>query len=105
MNEQQRAAALRLAHQLDFLTQPFAHEAADFLRSIAGKQDDIERLSNELHGALIAQTEIGDALCQVLDLLPDPHLDPDKVQAHFVRQARQVLDAYSESAPQVKVAP
>ena len=59
-------------------------------------QAEIDRLSHELYDACIAQTELGGALCDVISLLPDPHLDPDKVQAHFVRKAKEVLEAFSE---------
>ena len=37
MTPTQRAAAERLAKQLDFLTQPFAHDAADLLRELAAE--------------------------------------------------------------------
>ena len=57
---------------------------------------EIERLSNELHNSLIAQTELGAALGDVISLLPDPHLDKDKVQAHYVRKAIATLESYSE---------
>ena len=60
---------------------------------------EIERLGKEWQESLIAQNEIGSALCLVLDLLPDPHLDADKVQAHFVRKARKVLEEYEPKLP------
>ena len=61
--------------------------------------DEIDRLGHEVYDLIIAQTELGGALRYVLDMLPDPHLNPDKEQAHYVREARAVLDAYEPGSP------
>lgn len=56
---------------------------------------EIDRLNHLWYDSLIAHNELGGALCNLIDLLPDPHLDRDKVQAHFVRQAKEVLEAFA----------
>lgn len=58
--------------------------------------DRIDKAANNMHDAWVAITDLGSALADVISLLPDPHLDPDKVQAHYVRQAKKVLDKHGE---------
>ena len=56
---------------------------------------DVERLANDRVELMNATMELGGALADVISLLPDPHLDKDQVQAHYVRKAKKVLESHS----------
>lgn len=73
-------------------------EAAEWRASAMQYISGCNLLENEIHGLMVAKTELWDALDIAVSLHPDPHLDPDKVQADYVRKAKQVLDAYAEKS-------
>lgn len=48
---------------------------------------------------IAAAPELLDALEWLIALMPDPHLDPDQVQAEYVRKAIEVVAKATGAAP------